>query len=357
MSYQNGNLATKYDIFHAIEPNTNRRLNSPAPKDRAFSSIFWDQSDTDGRFLEVSGYTTNPFVGARWEVLPDEDYGFSPAMDALGDAKQLQSQHFYKAEAIQKLVRPPMIAPVSLRNAADRPNNSPSGVTFLDAVSMQKGGFRPAYEVKPDINALMLDINQTQDRIRRAFFADLFLMISQSDRREVTAREIEEKHEEKLLMLGPVLERLQNELLQPIIDLTFTYMQDARLIPDAPEGMVGAPIKVEYISTLAQAQRAVGVAAIERTVGFAGSLAQLGFPEALDKINADQAIDEFAAMVGPAPTTIRSDEEVQEVRAARAQQQQQQLMLENASNLAGAAKTAEDIATRGQEQQAAQGAL
>ncbi len=81
-----------------------------------------------------------------WEVLPDEDCGLSPLMDALGIAKQLQSQHFYKAEVIHKRVRPPMVAPTLLRTAAERPNNSPSGggVTYLDAASLQTGGFLPA---------------------------------------------------------------------------------------------------------------------------------------------------------------------------------------------------------------------
>jgi len=356
-AFDNGNLAMKHPIFHAIEPNINRRLNSPAPQDRPFASVYWDAQDADDKLLEVAGYVNNPLVASRWEVLPDEDYGFSPAMDALGDAKQLQSQHFFKAEGIQKQVRPPMVAPVSLRNAGDRPNTSPSGVTFLDTASMQKGGFRSAFDVKPDIQGLLLDINQTQERIRSSFFADLFLLTAMSDRRQVTATEIAERHEEKLLMLGPVLERLQNELLQRVIELVFTYMQEAQLIPEAPEDMVGSPLRVEYISTLAQAQKAVGVASIERTVGFAGTLAQLGFPEALDKINADQAVDEFAAMVGPAPTTVRSDEEVAQIRADRQEQERMQQLIEAAPAMTGAAKVAADIADRGQAGQAEAAAI
>ena len=55
-----------------------------------------------------------------------------------------------------------------------------------------------------DLGALAADIADVQGRIKEAFYANLFLMMAESDRREITAREIDEQREQKMLMLGPV---------------------------------------------------------------------------------------------------------------------------------------------------------
>lgn len=149
-------------------------------------------------------------------------------------------------------------------------------------------------------------------------------MLSMGDRRDMTAREVQERHEEKLLMLGPVLEGLIDDLLDPVIDRVFNVMvEDPRgLIPPPPDELSGMDLKVEYISVLAQAQRAVGISGIERLWGFAGQVAQMD-PSVLDKLDADQTIDEYASMAGVSPSMIVPDEQVEEVRQQRAAQQAQ----------------------------------
>jgi hypothetical protein len=265
-------------------------------------------------------------------------------MEALGDALQLQMQQRDKGMAVQMSYKPPMQAPAGFN---DRFKHIPGSVTTMSVTDLQKGGLRPTHEVRPDIQGLVLDIQETQERIRSAFFEDLFLMTAMSDRRQVTATEIAERHEEKLIALGPVLDSLDHGLLQPIIEATFHYMQQAEIIPPAPDQIQGRPLKVEYISLLAQAQRAVGVASIERTVGFAGSLAQIK-PEVLDYIDEGMALREFASQIGPPPEMIHSDDEVAEIRQQRAQQQQMAAMMENAQPLANAAKLISETADRGE---------
>jgi hypothetical protein len=107
-----------------------------------------------------------------------------------------------------------------------------------------------------------------RQRINQAFYADLFLMISNDQRRmPVTAREIAERHEEKLLMLGPVLERLHDEMLSPLIDITFAKHREAGILPPPPPELQGQDLKIEFVSTLAQAQKAVGLGSLRSLIG------------------------------------------------------------------------------------------
>ncbi len=200
-------------------------------------------------------------------------------------------------------------------------------------------GFRPVHEVNPRIQELEGKQEQNRQRIRRAFYEDLFLMLANSDRREITAREIEERHEEKLLALGPVLEQLNQDLLDPLIDVTFDNAYKQGILPEPPEELQGMPLKVEYISVMAQAQKLVGIAGIERFAGFVGQIvAQTQNPELLDKVDADQMIDEYGDAVGISPRIIRSDDEVEEIRSNRAAAQQKQVQSEKIRDLAASAK-------------------
>jgi hypothetical protein len=191
--------------------------------------------------------------------------------------------------------------------------------------------------VNPRIQELMLDMLEQQQRIRRGLFEDLFLMLANSDRRQITAREIDERHEEKLLALGPVLEQLNQDLLDPLVDIAFMIMMRQGLIPPPPKELQGQQLKVEYVSIMAQAQKLVSVAGIERFAGFAMQVAQVA-PEALDKINADQMLDEYAMITSVAPSVVRTDEEVAMIREQRAQAQRNAQMAEMLKQGAGAAK-------------------
>lgn len=338
---------------HAIEMRYERDPMSPSNRNMAFASYYWEDSESD-RFLQIGGFKRNPILAPRWEHVDGEVYSVSsPGMEALGDAVQLQLQHRDKGMAIQMSYKPPMQAPAGF---TQRYRNVPGGLTTLNTTDLQQGGLRPTHEVKPDIQGLLLDIQETQERIRSAFFEDLFLMTAMSDRRQVTATEIAERHEEKLIVLGPVLESLDHGLLQPIIENTYHYMSEAEIIPPPPESIEGKPLKVEYISLLAQAQRAVGVASIERTVGFAGSLASVK-PEVLDWLDEEVALREFTEQVGPPPAILRAPKDVEALRQQRAQQQQLQMAMENAQPMAAAAKLISETNTRGADALAQQGAI
>ena len=155
-----------------------------------------------------------------------------------------------------------------------------------------------------DVSHLGADIRETQERVKDAFYANLFLMMAESDRREITAREIDERHEEKMLMLGPVLGRLHDELLDPLVKRVFNIMTRNGMIPPAPRGVRLQHLTVEFISMLAQAQKAVATGAIERFWQFGMQIAAAK-PEAMDRLDADGTMDAYADMTGvPSSVTL-----------------------------------------------------
>jgi hypothetical protein len=164
----------------------------------------------------------------------------------------------------------------------------------------------------------------------------MFLMLSGGDMTRMTATEVAERHEEKLLMLGPVLERLHNELLKPLIDNTFTKMVAAGAVPPPPPELEGMDLNIEFVSMLAQAQRAVATNSIDRFVMNLGAIAQMK-PEVLDKFNADEWADAYSDMLGVDPELIVSSEQVTMVRQSRAEQAQKDEMMAQAQMEADAA--------------------
>jgi hypothetical protein len=341
--FTGGQLDKWIDIMHAIEPNTARDHNLKDNQNMPYKSVYFEKTCNEDKMLAVSGYEEFPVMAPRWHVTGVDIYGRSPAMDVLGDVKALQIEQKRKAQGIDKMVNPPMQAPHSLRGQTA--SVIAGGLTYVDPMQGgAQGGFRPTYEVNPRLGELQHDIIETQDRIRQGFYADLFQMLTLSTRRQITAREVDERHEEKLLMLGPVLERLHSELLDPLIDRTFNIMMRNGLVPEPPEELQDTDLKVEYISVMAQAQRSVGTAAIERLAGFVGNLSAAK-PEVLDKFDADQAVDHYAEMLGVPPKVVISDDLVQETRQARADQMQQQAMMEQAGQGVHAAKVMSDTDT------------
>jgi hypothetical protein len=330
--YEQAQYESWIDIRHFILPNEDYDPNKSGSMFKRYKSIYYESGgyqgtgnylvgEDGGKFLSEMGYDYFPVLCPRWEVTGEDSYGTDcPGMVALGDIKQLQLGERRIAQAIEKMVNPPMVGPTSLRNV--KASILPGGITYED-VREGSRGFRPAHEVNPRVNELELKQDQIRGRIRRAFFEDLFLMLANDDRSGITAREINERHEEKLLALGPVLEQLNQDMLDPLIDNTFNFMINQGLVPPPPEELSGMELKIEYISVMAQAQKLVGIAGVERFMGFIGQVAAYD-PTVLDKVKTDQAADVYAEMTSVPPSIVRGDEEVEQLRQSRAQAQKQQ---------------------------------
>jgi hypothetical protein len=319
--YDNKKLDSWVTINHIIQPREDRDTTKKDAKNMKFASCYFENAGKDDVFLRESGYRGFPAIAPRWAVRGGDIYGNGPSFRAIGSIKQLQQEQLRKGQAIDYQTKPPIQMPAEMRNKGS--NLLPGGVTFVPNTA-QGHGIRTAWEVNLDLNNLLADIQDVRGRINKAFYSDLFLMISQDNRRTpATATEIAERHEEKLLMLGPVLERLHNEMLSPKIDLTFQRIVDAGILPPPPKELQDVDLKVEFVSTLAQAQKMVGLGSLDRLLGTVGNLAAgSGDGSVWDKIDKDQAIDRYADMLGADPSIIVADDKVLVIREERAQAQQ-----------------------------------
>lgn len=321
LALYNGNgRDTWVNVVHAVEPNTewdNQKLES---KYKKFRSVYYETAAHDSQYLSDKGFDEFPIIAPRWQTIGEDIYGISPGMEALSDVKSLQIEQKRKLQGIDKMVTPPMVGPTSLKNK--RASVLSGDVTYVDVQSGGQG-FAPAYQVNLQLGALMQDIQETQARIKTTFFSDLFLMIADIERTGVTAFEIARKEEEKLLALGPVYIKLNDELLDPLVDRAFAIMLRSGQLPPPPPELHGVALSIEYISVMAQTMKAIGVTGIERVMTFAGNMAQ-AFPGILDKINGDVAVTEYADMIGTPPKLINDDETVTKIRAQRDQMQKAQ---------------------------------
>lgn len=344
--YDNGQTEQWIEICHVIRPNENYDPQRVESRYKRYASIYYekgtsgDQIDYFGsvdfdKVLRYSGYDFFPALCPRWEVTGEDVYGTDcPGMIAIGDVKQLQTMERRSAQGIEKSINPALMGPSSLRN--QKVSLLPGDVSYVDQREGMQG-LRPIHEVSLDINPLEAKTNSIRGRISKAYYEDLFLMLANTDRRQITAREIEERHEEKLLALGPVLEQLNQDLLDPLIEITFNYHVNQGLLPPPPEELSGSDLKVEYISILAQAQKLVGLASVERFTGYVGNLAQMD-QNVLRKVNANKLVDTYGDIVGINPGIIRTDEEVQAIMEQEEQARQAQERMAQMQQAAGAAK-------------------
>ena len=332
----------RFAVSHLVAPNPDYDEKRHAPTSRPWRSTYWLR-EGGKEVLEESGYYVFPFMCPRWERTGDDVYGTSPGMDALGDGKMLQKMRRTGLESLEKEVNPPLQVPSSLSQAGI--NVSPGAINYVSPFAQGQQAITPLYQVRANLPALEGTVADFRRQIDEAFYKDLFKMLAGMDK-SMTAMEVAARNAEKMQLLGPVLDRLNNELFSPLIDRAFDILLRAGHIPRPPQELQGMELKIEFVSILAQAQKAAGIAAVEQYCAFTGQLAAAN-PQVLDNVNYDAAATSVAEMLGVPPTVVRSPEEVAQLRAQREQQlqqQQQMQMLQQGAGMAGqVAKAAKDM--------------
>lgn len=337
-------------IAHAIEPNTDPEKYG-IPRHFKYRETYWEwggatnpQGGTVARgFLRKRGFIDKAAIIGRWDLVANDPYGRSPGMDALPDIKQLQQETRRKAQGIDKGINPPLIADVQLKNQPA--SLLPGGMTFLQGMMNASGdGMKPAYgNWKPDITAISEDMQEVRQRIKDTFFNSLFQVASQFETRSnITAVEWDMRKSESLMMLTPVIERLQSEVLAPTIDRVWGCMSRAKIFPPPPPEIAGREINIEYTSMLTISQRAAAAGSIERMFQIVGQIAGID-PAAVDNLDFDMALDIYSNLLNNDPRLTRSPAALAAIRQKRAQDQAQQQQLQTAETLSKAGANASQI--------------
>lgn len=310
---------TTWTVIHLIEPNND--TNSGVSDEFAYRETYWLESEiSKNQVLRQKGFNELPGIFARWELTGNDAYGTAPAIDALSDVIQIQHQTKRKAQGLDKTVNPPIVADIQLEH---RPTAlMPNGITYV--AGSNSIGAKPLYQINLPLQELTEDISRVQVRIRETMHNDLFRMISQLDTVR-SATEIDARREEKLVLLGSVLDRFEKEALSPAINRIYAIMLRKGLIPEPPDSLPdGTSLEIEYVSILSVAQRAVTAAPTERWVQLIGNLAGVA-PQVTQIPDWEELVRNYGDSIGVPARDMKSRErvaQVQEEEAARAQEQE-----------------------------------
>lgn len=307
-------------VAHAIEPNfgIGESNAGKVPGNYTWREVYWIYGAANEQPLSMRGFIDKPFTGSRWATQSNDAYGRSPGMDVLPDIMQLQVESMRKAEALEKQVRPPLLADAQLKNQPA--STLPGEVTYIQNLA-QHNGMRSIYQVNPDITGMMNDIAQIQQRIKIGFFNDLFLMLESGPTGKMTATEVTAKLQEKMLVLGPVVEGLLSESLRPKLKRVFSILARRNMLPPMPDSMKGVPLDLDFIGVMAVAQRAASTGGLERIASLIGNLVAV-YPEAKNVMDPDMFLREFNTLLANPQKIFRSPQAVQEIVQAQAKQQQ-----------------------------------
>jgi hypothetical protein len=314
------------EILHAVFPRSDFNPAKQDKKNMPFESIYMDADS--GEELSVSGFKEFPFVVPRYLKASHEIYGRSPAMTALPDVKMLNEMSKTTIKAAQKQVDPPLLVPddgflLPVRTV-------PGGLNFY------RSGTRDRIEPLNIGANNPLGLNMEEQRrtaIRNVFYVDQLLM---QQGPQMTATEVIQRNEEKMRLLGPVLGRLQSELLKPMIDRCFNILFRRGQFAPAPDFLSGQDIEIEYVSPLAKAQKSTELSSITRGIEILGSLANVA--PVFDYINFDALVKHVADLVGVPQKVLKLQSQVnaeREEAAQAAQQQQQMAQMQQVAQAAG----------------------
>jgi hypothetical protein len=344
LAQSESNLSKKYTVCWLVEPNDGRLPGRIDNLNMPFKSVYWLEHSAEDEYLYVGGFEEWAIPTARYLVSGLEAYGRGPGWFAEGDSKMLQILKKDYLTAVELSIKPPMKGPAQLLNNGGI-NLIPGGLTPVDDQSQQF--VQPLFNVNLDLDHASQEIIRTEDSIKRAYSADLFLMLDNLDNSRMTAREVMERTQEKLQQLGPVTERLQDEFLTVIIQRVYRILERSDAFPPIPDELQGViteeDIEVDYISPLAQAQKMSGLVNIEQGIAQVAQMAQI-WPEVTKKIDPLNTISKYFEMLGAPAVMQRSNEAVQQLIEEEQKAMQQQQELQESLAVAQAAAPAADAA-------------
>lgn len=304
---EQGKPGEAFDVIHAYwprgarEPGKIDRLNKP------YASVYVLVRGEE--VLEEGGYDEEAYFVPRWDKDSNEKYGRSPGMDALPDTKMLNQMSKDNIRAIQKMIDPPLL--MQNENRMSRTSVVPGSIIYYQGEKPDALYFKGDYRIAVDAE------EKRRQSILKCFYADLFLLLI--DRPTgMTATEVRERVDEKLILLGPTLGRLQSELFDPMIRRAFWLLLRRGELAPVPQELMGANLDVVYVNRLAMAMKMFEFQGISNTMSFVGPILQVD-PTVVDNFDLDEMVRGGAERLGMPSSVLRKRTEVEEIRARRAQ--------------------------------------
>ena len=325
------------DLVHVIRPRYDFDPQKQDKPNMPFQSIYFEYGT--GHIISIGGFKENPYVIPRYLKSSTEQYGRSPGMNALPDVKVLNKMVEHSLKAAAKQIDPPLLIPDDGMLAPIR--MSPGSINYY------RSGSRDRIEplnINANTAVTLNTENQRRDAINKMFHIDQLVV---TENRNMTATEVLQRQEEKMRILGPVLGRLQSELLSPLVTRVFNIMLRNQLFMPSPDILQQQELNIEYVSPMALAQRGQELQSLMKGLELFGSLAQT--MPVMDYIDENGLVKNIIDILGLPAKVIKSDAEVEQIRADRAEQEAQQMEMQQqmaetqmAKNAAPMAKVVQD---------------
>ena len=326
--YKNS-MFDEVELCHVVKPRDIYDPRKIDKKNMPYVSTYFEM-ETD-HIISHGGFREFPYVVPRWLKSSNEVYGRSPAQNSLPDIKVLNKMVEIQLQAAAKQINPPLLIP---DDSAILPVRTAPG-----SLNFYRSGARDKIEPLNigANNPLGLNLEQQRrESIGKAFHIDQLLI--QESPRQMTATEVQTRQDEKLKILGPVMGRLQSEMLNPLIVRVFQIMLRGNHFIQAPPILANQEIEIEYVSPMALAMKSQQLSGIMRGMEIFGSLSQT--MPVTDYIDENGLVKELIDILGLSAKMIKSDDEVQEIRANRQEQQMQQAQMQQALEESQVAKNA-----------------
>ena len=298
-------------LLHAVTPRHDRDPQKMDSANMPFASIYICMESKMP--VSIKGFQEFPYIVPRFLKATGETMGRSPAMVALPDVKMLNLMSKTIIQAAQKQIDPPLLVPDDGFILPIRTN--PGGLNFFRAGS--RDTITPL-NVGANIPIGLQMEEQRRQAIRSAFYVDQLLSGGAPN---MTATEVIQRQEERMRVIGPVLGRLMNEMLRPLIDRSFALMLREEMLSVPPEMLQGRDVDIEYVSPLARAQKSSSLNNTMKALEILMPLSQ-SLPVG-DHIDPDGLVRHVTDALGVPKTVLNSEVEIQQQRQQRAAQQQQ----------------------------------
>lgn len=320
-----------FEFVHAVYPRYDRDPGKADARNMPWASVFINK--TEKHLISVSGYREFPFQCPRWSKRAGEIYGRGAGIKALPDVRMLQRGMKVTIRSHEKSIDPPL--QVSDDGVFGKINLTAGAINSVrwDLMRGNEGGaIRPIETgARPDIGEAFLA--SARERIEEIALTPLFRFARDPN---MTATQVLQLTEQSMQQLNPILGRLQQEDLGPIIERSLSVLIREGRVPEPPESLDGQELLFEYVSPTAKAARIGEIRAVSQMIDVLRPMADFE-PSVFDSLDPDLIPRRVAEVLSVPVELTRTAEQVEQIRAERAEQAQAAAQAEQMEQLATAA--------------------
>ena len=312
----------KMTFLHAVEPRKDRDVRKKDATGMPFASYHIDLDNN--QMIYESGYRINPYMVPHFDSIPGSAYGSSPALQAFDDILGVNEMQKTALRSGQLAANPTILVGSDIKNPA-RIGQPGAIVRGLDA-----NGRPQAVPMQYGANlSITIEMQQEIRRIiEKAFLVPLFQSLAElKDLRDVRAYVVQQKIQERAMLLAPTSELISAEWLVGNVRREIDILSQYGYLDDVPdELMYDGSIDIEFESPAVHMQQATSITGLMEWMESVMGMAQVN-PGVLDIVDFEQAARAIADYKGVATKIIRTPEQVQALGEQRAQSEQAQALL------------------------------